>query len=61
MKCSIYNFQVYTLAFAMGTMITHSNASLDFPGGPVVKNLPTGAGDTNLNLGLGKFHVPQGD
>ena len=61
MRCSTSNFQVYTLAFAMGTLITHSNASLDLPGGPVVKNLPTDAGDTNLNLGLGRFHVPQGN
>lgn len=25
----------------------------DFPGGPVVKNLPSGAGDTGLALGQG--------
>ena len=34
---------------------------LDFPGGPVVKNLPAGAGDTGLIPGLGRFHVLQGN
>ena len=30
----------------------------DFPGGPVVKNLPANAGDTGLVTGLGRSHVP---
>jgi len=34
---------------------------LDFPGGPVVKNLPASAGDTGLIPGLGRFHVSQGN
>ena len=29
----------------------------EFPGGPVVKNLATNAGDTGLILGLGRVHV----
>ena len=33
----------------------------DFPGGPVVKNLPANAGDTGSISGLGKFHMPQGN
>ena len=29
----------------------------DFPGGPVVKNLPANAGDTGSAPNLGKFHM----
>ena len=29
----------------------------DFPGGPVVKNLPANAGDTGSISGLGRFHM----
>ena len=29
---------------------------MDFPGGPVVKNLPANAGDTGSISGLGRFH-----
>ena len=32
------------------------NVVLDFPGGPVVKNLPVNAGDMDSIPGLGKFH-----
>ena len=35
--------------------------SRDFPGGPVVNNPPTNAGDTGLNPGLGRFHMPWGN
>ena len=31
----------------------------DFPGGPLVKNLPAHAGDTGSIPGLGRFHTPQ--
>ena len=31
--------------------------SQDFPGGPVVKNLPANAGDTGSISGLGRFHM----
>ena len=31
--------------------------SEDFPGGPVVKNLPANAGDVSLIPGLGRSHT----
>ena len=34
--------------------------SLDFTGGPVVKNLPDNAGDMSSVPGLGRFHMPTG-
>ena len=30
-----------------------------FPGGTVVENLPVNAGDTGLNPGLGRSHMPR--
>ena len=33
---------------------------LEFPGGPMVKNLPANAGDMGLIPGAGRFHRPQG-
>ena len=33
----------------------------DFPGVPMVKNSPANAGDMGLILGLGRFHMPQGN
>ena len=33
---------------------------VDFPGGPVVKNLPANAGDMGSIPGLGRFHMPRG-
>ena len=35
--------------------------SKDFPGDPVVKNLPANAGDMGSIPGLGRFHVPRGN
>jgi len=35
--------------------------SRDFPGGPVVKNLPASAGDTGSIPGLVTFHMLQGN
>ena len=32
----------------------------DFPGCPVVKDLPANTGDTSLSPGLGRSHSPQG-
>ena len=32
----------------------------DFPGNPVIKNLPANAGDTGSIPGLGRFHMPWG-
>ena len=34
---------------------------VDFPGCPVVKNLPVNAGDTASIPGLGRFHMLQGN
>ena len=34
---------------------------MDFPGGPVVKNLPANAADMGLISGLGRFHMLQGN
>ena len=33
----------------------------DFPGGPVLKNLPVNAGDVGPIPGPGRCHVPQGN
>ena len=33
----------------------------DFPGGPVVKNLPANAGDMGLIPSPGRFHMPWGN
>ena len=30
---------------------------MDFPGGPVVENLPANAGDMSSIPGLGRFHM----
>ena len=32
---------------------------MGLPGGPVVKNVPTNAGDTGSTPGLGRFHMPR--
>ena len=32
---------------------------MDFPGGPVVKNLPASAGDMGSIPGPGRFHMPR--
>ena len=32
---------------------------LGFPGGAVVRNPPANAGDTGLNPGLGRSHMPR--
>ena len=34
---------------------------MDFPGGLVIKNLPTNAGDIGSIPGLGKSQMPQGN
>ena len=38
----------------------HKGTDEDFPGGPLVKNLPANAGDMGLIPGPGRFHMPQG-
>ena len=40
---------------------SHTNITLlDFPCGPVVKNLPANVGDTDSVPGLGRPHMPWG-
>ena len=50
---------VHRIQFEQQYLLIKSS-NLDFPGGPVVKNLPTNAGDKGLIPGLGRFHMPQG-
>ena len=38
----------------------HQKSYEDFPGGTVVKNSPSNAGDTDLIPGPERFHMPQG-
>ena len=40
-------------------IVAFKNRMRDFPGGPVVKNLPANAGDTGLSPGPGRSHMPQ--
>ena len=45
-----------------GDLIGEQEPSVDdFPGGPVVKNLPANVGDTGSIPDLGRFHMPQGN
>ena len=39
--------------------IVNSLKQRDFPGGAVVKNPPTNAGDASSNPGLGRAHMPR--
>ena len=38
-----------------------NEASLGFPGGAVVKNLPANAENTGSSPGLGRSHMPRSD
>ena len=38
---------------------TFCNYRPDYPGGPVVKNLPVHAGDTSSIPGLGRLHITE--
>ena len=40
--------------------LTQERKAIDFPGDPVVKNLPANAGNSVLIPGLGRFHMLQG-
>ena len=44
-----------------GTRKQQIRKSVDFSGGPVVKNPPANAGDTDSIPGLGRFHMPWGN
>ena len=43
----------------METCVYQRIHTRDFPGGPVVKNLPASAGDMGLIPGPGRFHMVQ--
>ena len=43
------------------TLEYQEQRTLEFPGGPVVKNPPANAGDTDLIPSLGRFHMPWGN
>ena len=43
-----------------GTGIPQKMKHRDFPGGPVVKNLPAKVADMGSIPGLGRTHIPQG-
>ena len=42
-----------------GEKLPSRDSLQDFPGGPVVKNLPANAGDTGLIPGMGRSHMPR--
>ena len=48
----IFQLQVKSI-----TYFGFNNKNEDFPGGPVVKNLPVNTGDTGSIPGLGRFHT----
>ena len=37
--------------------INYKKKTKDFPGGPLVKNLPANVGDIHLTSGPGRFHI----
>ena len=43
------------------TSICRKKVLENFPGGPIVKNLPSNAGDTGSIPGPGRFHMLQGN
>ena len=45
--------------FKMGFKKLYFRASLGFPGGTVVENLPANAGGTGSSPGLGRSHMPR--
>ena len=51
-----------TLQDPEGTTISGlRKTTVDFPGGPVVRNPPANAGDKGLIPGSGRFHMPWGN
>ena len=49
LNSDVYSFKLYLNVLCF----------VDFPGGPVIKNLPDNAGDMGSIPGLGRFHMPQ--
>ena len=66
-KSVIYSLRKVTFRFQplllTGKMAVCAQESTlwDFPGGPVVKNLPANAGHTGLIPGLGRLYMPRGN
>ena len=58
-----FKCQLSTLGPTCLFLISFSNkrGTGNFPGGPVVKNLPTNAGNTGLIPGPRRFHMPRGN
>ena len=48
LNSDVYSFKLYLNVLCF----------VDFPGGPVIKNLPDNAGDMGSIPGLGRFHIP---
>ena len=53
--------QISPLSCVHEIVANFTRMSLDFPDGPVVKNLPTNAGDTGSIPGRGRFHMLHGN
>ena len=49
------------LPFPTPRMLLLKVTSVDFRGGPVVKNLPASVGDRDLNPGWRRFYIPRGN
>ena len=59
-----HHYQVIVIAAVQTTLqfsLLKLSVTLDFPGGPVVKNLPANAGDMGLTSGPGRSHMSQGN
>ena len=52
--------QISPLSCVHEIVANFTGMSLDFPDGPVVKNLPANAGDTGSIPGPGRFHMLHG-
>ena len=49
---------IFTRCTAQYGILHKSNVSLDFPGGPLVKNLPANAEEMGLIPGPERLHMP---
>ena len=57
---SVYSFFFFFFFFQyFSTYLQLVEKVGNFPGGPVVKNLPANPGDMGLVPGPGRFHMPQ--
>ena len=58
-KSGIFSSSMSTYSLPVILLGTKINQWLDFPGDPVVKNLPANAGDMGLISGPRRSHMPQ--